>query len=73
MATVSTQTPVRGTRAVGADRRTSDRFSVNSGAACTFASPVVEDFGPVLQIAQALVQVGRFVVRAHLRRPPRYR
>jgi hypothetical protein len=30
-----------------ADRRAADRFPVNADASCPFASPVVEDFGPV--------------------------
>ncbi|MFO0863841.1 MAG: PilZ domain-containing protein [Gemmataceae bacterium] len=29
------------------DRRASDRMAVNAGSACTFASPVAEDFPPV--------------------------
>lgn len=29
------------------DRRTTDRFPVNADTACTFISPVVENFGPV--------------------------
>jgi hypothetical protein len=30
-----------------ADRRATERFSVNADASCPFLSPVVEDFGPV--------------------------
>ena len=30
-----------------ADRRRTERFPVNATAACTFLSPVVENFGPV--------------------------
>lgn len=29
------------------ERRTAERFPVNSQTACTFLSPVLEDFGPV--------------------------
>jgi hypothetical protein len=30
-----------------AERRTEERFPVNTDTACTFAAPVAEDFGPV--------------------------
>jgi hypothetical protein len=56
-------TPKRGMRAVGLDRRATDRFAVNSGAACTFASPVVEDFGAVRIMNVSMDGVGLWVTR----------
>jgi hypothetical protein len=57
MTPVNAATPARGLRAVG-DPRAAGRFPVNAGAACSFASPVVEDFGPVRLLNVSMAGVG---------------
>src|SRR6187200_2487920 len=63
MANVSAMTPLRGTQAVGADRRSTNRFPVNGGTTCTFSSPVVEDFGAVRVMNVSMDGVGLWVPR----------
>jgi hypothetical protein len=48
---------------VSNDPRTADRFPVNAGAACSFASPVVEDFGPVRLLNVSMAGVGLRLAR----------
>jgi hypothetical protein len=40
------------------DKRTAERFPVGAKAACVFASPVLEDFGPVKLVNLSLNGVG---------------
>jgi len=40
------------------EKRVAERFPVNPGSACVFASPVLEDFGPVKLVNVSLNGVG---------------
>jgi hypothetical protein len=46
-----------------ADRRQAERFPVNADASCPFASPVVENFGPVKIRDVSMQGVGLIVSR----------
>lgn len=45
-------------RAVGVDQRAAERYAVNAGTTCPFASPVAEDFGPVRVVNVSMAGVG---------------
>jgi hypothetical protein len=40
------------------EKRGAERFSVNAGSSCVFASPVLDDFGPVKLLNISLTGVG---------------
>lgn len=56
------QRPAAGAGSV-IDQRETERFAVNAGATCTFAAPVVEDFGPVKVLNVSMGGVGLRLTR----------